>query len=354
MRNFLDMGEVGGSYSVVIDGEVVADLWGGSTDLARTTPWTEKTIVGIWSASKGIGATCFAMLVDQGLVSYEDKVSQYWPEFGAEGKGDLTIGMLLSHQAGISGFSTPATLADLVAGEPAAQRLAAQAPLWPIGSFAGYSNVIGILSTALFERICGRSIRQFVREELKGVHGLEMSVGLEEEDRPILAHLVGYEEIDSVALLGSANEAQRHLHNPPMTFDLPNRPEFQGADIVAANGYANARALASMYAMLLPKGLNGRRLIGGATLAEATKIWFGGLDVVRGIERPWGAGYLRNHNGIWGPNMEAFGHGGWGGSFGFADPVTGVAAGYTMNLMDKEIDANPRRRNLIDSIYTVL
>jgi CubicO group peptidase (beta-lactamase class C family) len=354
LRNFRDLGEIGGSFAVMVDGEFVADLWGGWTDMAKTVPWEPDTIACVWSTSKGIGAVCFAMLVDRGLASYEDKVSEYWPEFAAEAKGDVTIGMLVSHQAGITGFTTPATLKDLFAGEVAAQRLAAQAPLWPIGTASGYSNVVGILETALFKRIEGRSIKQFVADELKGVFGLDLSVGLDARDKPRLADLLGGEAMDALNTIPMSNDAQRAVHNPPMRGDMPNNADFQAADIVAANGYTNARALASMYGMLLHRDRNGQRLVGDAALAEARKLRFDGIDLVRGVRRPWAAGFLLNEEHMWGPNKESFGHGGWGGSFGFADPVAGVAVGYTMNLMSDQMDLNPRRRGLIDAVYAAL
>ena len=354
LKNFQDHGEHGGSYAVMIGGELVADLWGGWKDMAATDPWERDTIACVWSTSKGMGAVCYAMLVDRGLISYEDKVSKYWPEFAAEGKGDVTIGMLMSHQAGITGFTTPATLEDLFAGEAAAQRLAAQAPLWPIGSASGYSNVIGILATALFRRIEGRSIKQFVAEELKGSFGLDLSVGLDPSDRPRTAELLGGDKMEALNTIPLSNDAQRALHNPPMRGDMPNSPAFQAADIVAANGFANARALASMYGLLLHPGKDGRRLIGDAALQEATRMRFDGIDVVRGVRRQWAAGFLLNEEHVWGPNKEAFGHGGWGGSFGFADPVAGVAVGYTMNLMSDQMDLNPRRRGIIEAVYAAL
>jgi CubicO group peptidase (beta-lactamase class C family) len=339
---------------VMIGGELVADLWGGWKDMAATVPWERDTIACVWSTSKGMGAVCYAMLVDRGLISYEDKVSKYWPEFAAEGKGDVTIGMLMSHQAGITGFTTPATLEDLFAGEAAAQRLAAQAPLWPIGSASGYSNVVGILATALFKRIEGRSIKQFVVEELKGAFGLDVSVGLDPRDRPRVAELLGGDRMDALNTIPLSNDAQRAVHNPPMRGDMPNSPAFQAADIVAANGFTNARGLALMYGLLLHPGMDGRRLIGGATLREATRVRFDGIDLVRGVRRPWAAGFLLNDEHVWGPNKEAFGHGGWGGSFGFADPVAGVAVGYTMNFMSDQMDLNPRRRGIIDAVYAAL
>jgi CubicO group peptidase (beta-lactamase class C family) len=355
LRNFTEYGEIGASFSATIGGKVVVDLWGGSKDMARTVPWERDTIACVWSTSKGIGAVCFAMLVDRGLASYEDKVSRYWPEFAAEGKGDVTIGMLLSHQAGITGFTTPATLQDLLAGDPAAQRLAAQAPLWKPGTASGYSNVIGVLATALFKRIEGRSIKQFVADELKGSFGLDVSVGLEPKDRPRVANLLGADKSDPVALIPISNEAQRALHNPPMRGDMPNEEPFQAADIVAANGFTNGRALAAMYGLLLHPGEAGRRLVGPPALAQATKTWFDGIDMVRTMRRRWAAGFLLNDDDhLWGPNKEAFGHGGWGGSFGFADPVAGISVGYAMNLLSEQIDPNPRRHGLIEAVYATL
>jgi CubicO group peptidase (beta-lactamase class C family) len=291
------------------------------------------------------------MLVDRGLASYDDKVSKYWPEFAVNGKDDLTIGMLLSHQAGITGFNEPVTLQEMCAGEPAARRLAAQAPLWPIGTASGYSNAVGILGTALFKRIEGRSIKQFVADELKGSFGLDMSVGVDPKDRPRVAEMVNGDKMSSLNTVPAGNDAQRALHNPPLTGAVANTPAFQVADFIAMNVFSNARALASMYSLLLRPGKDGHRLAGPATVADASKLLFGGLDVVRGIRRPWAAGFLRNEANCWGPNEESFGHGGWGGSFGFADPVAEVTVGYVMNNMSDQMDLNPRRRNLINAVY---
>jgi len=351
LRNFREHGEIGASYAVIAGGELVADLWGGSKDAERTAPWAADTLACVWSASKGVAGACFAMLVDRDLASYDDKVSRYWPEFAAQGKGDLTIGMLLSHQAGITGFDTPATLEDLFAGEKAAQRLAAQKPFWEPGTASGYSNVVAVLATALFERIEGRSIKRFVSDELKHSFGLDISVGLDPDDRLRAAELAAPEGMDPATTVPLHNEAQRAMHNPPMTVKLPSTPEFQAADFAAANCFTSARGLAEMYGLLLHAGRDGRRLAGPAAVAEATKCRFDGLDVVRGIRRTWAAGFLLNEEGAWGPNKAAFGHGGWGGAFGFADPTADIAAGYVMNWMSDEMDLNPRRLGLIEAIY---
>ena len=148
--NFVEAREIGARITLIVAGETVADLWAGWADPARTRPWTQDTIVAIWSSTKGIVGTCFAMIVDRGLASYEDKVCQYWPEFAAAGKEAITIGMLLAHQAGLSGFMEPAGIGDLLSSASGAARLAAQAPQWTPGTASGYHGMtLGLLATEL-------------------------------------------------------------------------------------------------------------------------------------------------------------------------------------------------------------
>jgi CubicO group peptidase (beta-lactamase class C family) len=352
LRNFRDFGEIGASYAVTVRGELVADLWGGWKDNERTLPWERDTIACGWSTSKGIGGVCFAMLVDRGLISYDDKVSKYWPEFAAQGKDDITIAMLLSHQTGITGFDTPATLEDLFSGEPAAQRMAAQAPLWPLGTSAGYSNAVGVLGAALFRRVEGRTLKQFVAEELRDGFGLDMTVGVEPKDRSRVALMLNENQMDSRKTVPAGNPAQRAMNNPPITSEVTGEPGFQGADYLAMNVFSNASALASAYNLLLHPGKAGRTLVTATTLEKATQVRFNGVDMVRGIPRPWTAGFMRNDaEKCWGPNPQAFGFAGWGGSFAFADPEADVSAAYVMNLMSHQMDLNPRRRSLIEAVH---
>jgi len=85
-RNFTEHNELGASVAVTRGGELVVDLWGGWKDKARTQPWTRETRAPLWSGTKPLTGICFAMIVDRGLTTYEDRVSKYWPEFGAAGK----------------------------------------------------------------------------------------------------------------------------------------------------------------------------------------------------------------------------------------------------------------------------
>ena len=348
--NFTERNEIGAAVAVIVGGKVVVDLIGGWRDAGRTQPWQPGTLVNVWSSTKGVAAACFAMLVDAGRLSYDDPVARYWPEFAAEGKATITIGQLLSHQAGLCGFTAPARFADLLGGSAAAARLAAQAPLWRPGTASGYHAIpVGILATELFERITGTSLRQFVADELRGRRGLEISIGLDAKDEARRAEMIAPPDMDS-AQVGSLTAPQiAALANPPLDPLAPNTPEWRAADLPSANGHANARGLAALYAALLDG-----RLVSRDSLVRATRTQIEGVDLVLGLPVRWGAGFLMNTDGIYGPNPAAFGHSGWGGSFAMGDPGAQVAMSYTMNRMGTQLRDDPRAKALIDALYAAI
>ena len=95
--------ETGSSFAVYQDGIPLIDIWGGHRDKEKKLAWEQNTLDNVWSTTKGVAATCVALMVEKGLLDYNAKVAEYWPEFGVNGKEDITVGMLLSHQAGICG-----------------------------------------------------------------------------------------------------------------------------------------------------------------------------------------------------------------------------------------------------------
>jgi CubicO group peptidase (beta-lactamase class C family) len=350
-RNFQEHGEVGADLALFVGGELVLELWGGAADPDEGRSWNRETVACVWSASKGVIAAAYTMLIDRGLADFEDKVAKHWPEFGTAGKQDVTIGMLLAHQAGLTGFTSPATLADVFAGDAAAERLAAQAPIWEPGAGFGYHGIsIGPLATYLFKRIEGRSIAQFVEDELEGPFGLDLTVGLPASKRRNAAAMVAPATIDS-AKMAATNAAQRAMHNPPMRGDMANRPDFQSADLPSANVFSNARSLATLYDLMLPHS-GGRSFAKLAAIERAAACRSDGIDLVKDCPTRWSAaGFLLNVGDMYGPNRQTFGGSGWGGSFAFADPAADLAVGYVMNHMSGLMDANPRRRNLIEAVY---
>jgi CubicO group peptidase (beta-lactamase class C family) len=170
-RNFAtdnDCPETGAAFAAIHRGDVIVDLWGGFADAAQTRPWQRDTMVNTYSTTKGVAAICMAVLEGRGLIDYEERVSHYWPEFAAAGKGDITVGMMLSHRGGLSGVRERLTVDDLLDWEKVTRLLAAAEPLWTPGSVAGYHAITwGFLAGELARRVLGgTSLREFLQNDV--------------------------------------------------------------------------------------------------------------------------------------------------------------------------------------------
>ncbi len=352
--NFTSRGDVGAALAVVEEGQLVVNLWSGFRDANQQSPWRENTLTNIWSTTKGVVAACAAILVDRGLLDYEKPVSFYWPAFAANGKADVTVRMLLSHQAGLCGFADPVDMAQLYDEKGAAERLAAMTPLWRPGDGCGYHAItVGYLLNELFLHTDGRSIKQFFAQELRDTHGLDIHIGLP-ADRAEGAATILAQQLKSSDQTGAelSPTQQAALANPPLSPELPNTEAWRAAEIPAANGYATARSLAELYGALANNGeLRGKTLISPSVITDASAIAVSGIDHVLAIEVNWAAGFMRNSQALYGPSGSAFGHSGWGGSFAFADPQRRISMAYVMNNMGSELAGDPRNAALIGALY---
>jgi CubicO group peptidase (beta-lactamase class C family) len=367
-RHFTEYDELGASVAVTLGGQLVVDLWGGWKDKACTQPWTRETRAPLWSGTKPITGICFAMIVDRGLATYDDRVSKYWPEFGAAGKEAITIAQLLSHQAGLPGFAVPTTLDELLSTDLAAARLAAQTPFWPPGTACGYHGVsLGPITTTLFKRIEGRPIRQFVAEEIANPFNLGLSIGLDPEDFDQAAETVRPDEgidlrnfyrVEGAVLDGKAGNpnlspSQAAALNPRMDVRYANLPKWRAADIPGANGFGDAHSLAEFYALVLGHPRNGKRLASPEVIAEATRVRIEGTDQVKNVHARWAAGFAVNER-LYGPNPNTFFHSGWGGTFSLGDPAADLSISYLPNRMGDLVERDPRRRGLVTAVYNCL
>src|SRR5678815_833567 len=133
--------EVGAALTVFHGERCVVDLWGGYADAASVHPWRNDTLLNVYSTTKGIVATCIALLVDRGVLSYDDTVASVWPEFAQHGKQHVTIAQLLSHQAGLPAFERPTSLEDLYDWHARCAALAAQKTRWTPGEKTAYHPI---------------------------------------------------------------------------------------------------------------------------------------------------------------------------------------------------------------------
>ncbi len=357
-RSFDEGLEHGAAVSIWVDGECVVDLWGGHRDLARVQPWQGDTLVNVWSCTKGVVATAVAMLVERGLLAYDAPLARYWPEFAANGKGTITLNQVLSHQAGLDGVAVDMRLEDVYAGTPFVAALAAMAPLWEPGSRCVYHPVtFGHLLGEVVRRVTGRSVGRFIAEEIAAPLGLSFYVGLPAEQEHRVAEMSGDDSIYVAHVAGEQTAYPCSFRNPELFAETPNARAWRAAEIPAANGHADARSLARLYATLAIGGeLDGHRLLSQAAIAAAARERFRGIDACTLGATVFGAGYRVDSVGF-GRSVGKgnFGHTGWGGSVGFADPSRRLGFAFVTNrLLAFEDGVDPRRQRLLDVVDAAL
>ena len=351
-----DYAEVGAALCVYRRGEIVVDLWGGHADRARTRPWTAGTLVNVWSTTKAATAVAVARCVDAGLIAYDQPVADLWPEFGAAGKGAITIAQVMSHQAGLPGFVEPTTLDEFYDWDLITGRLAAQAPVFEPGTMSSYhAATYGFLAGEIVRRASGRTLGTLLREDVFGPLGADFHIGLPANEDVRVAELLAADNPVVVPLEQLPLPVRLGLSNPAQDPARVNTRAWRAAELPALNGHASARGVARLLAALAEDGsLDGVCILAPATVAQMTAIVSDRDDLLFGANPQWGMGVLHNKIGIYGPNPRAFGHSGWGGSYGCADPDRGVAIGYVMNHMGPELLGDPRGRGLADAVYVAL
>jgi CubicO group peptidase (beta-lactamase class C family) len=356
--NFRDRNEHGACFAVARDGELLIDLWGGHRDARRERAWQRDTIATVYSTTKGIAALCCAMLVDRGLLDYETPVAHYWPEFAGHGKDAVSVGMLLSHQAGLPATRKTVAETDFFDPDRINDLLLSQAPLFEPGSAAGYhAMTFGPLVGELFRRVAGETLGSFLVREVCEPLAADFYIGLPEEEEPRVAELVRSERPAGRQKPNFRSEVMRlSLTNPGANPRTANTREWRAAEIPSANGQGNARGLARVYGALAAGGsVDGVTLLSRETLELGTATRICQKDLVIGLPTDWACGWMRNHHGvIYGPNKAAFGHTGLGGSFAFADPETRLGVGYVMNRIAPNLMADARGLKLVRSLYRCL
>lgn len=357
-RNFTEDIEVGASFSVVVAGETVVDLWGGFQDRDCSRPWHADTLVNVYSTTKGIASATLATVVEDGLLDYDAPVTDTWPEFRAGANG-LTVGQFLSHQSGVGGLRDRVTVADLYDWPRMTARIAAEEPHWEPGTAAGYHAILwGYLAGELALRTAGKSLGQLLRERIAGPLDADFHIGLPDSEHHRVADLIGPNHArvqpDPATLMGAKVPPlfRFALQNPSVRpwQDACSAP-WRRAEIAAANGHGNARGIARVYGALA----DGERVLQGETIAAmAVEEWGMTDDLVLGRPMRRGRGINLNTEGQYGPNSAAFGHNGAGGSIGFADPDRQLGVGYAMNQMQPGIEADTRGNRLVRAVFECL
>ena len=357
--NFAAGREVGASFAASVDGQLVVDLWGGWADAARTRPWERDTILNVWSVTKAMTALCAHVLVDRGLLDVKAPVAEYWPEFAEAGKQAISVRNLLAHQAGLAAIRAPLAPDAFYDWSCMTTTLAAESPWWEPGTASGYHALtFGFLVGEVVRRIAGRSLGTFLREEVTQPLGADFHIGLPERDDARVAEMIPptaaeaaaagpQAQVDPESMLGKL------MRNPLVTPPMANQPAWRRAEVPAANGHGNARSVVRVMSALACGGtVDGQRVLGAETIGRAIEPQWSGRDLVLNIPMRWALGFMRSSSVLsLGPNPRAFGHGGWGGSLGIADPDGRVAWAYVMNKMSPGTTGDSRTAAMLAALY---
>ena len=377
-RNFVENGDIGAGFCLYVDGAKVVDLTGGVRDTDGTA-YDDTTLQLVFSSTKGVTATCAHLLAQRGELDLDAPVADYWPEFSAAGKADIPVRWLLSHQAGLVDVDRAMTVEEALDWTTICDALADSPPLWEPGTGYGYHAVTyGWLVGEVVRRVAGVDFGEFVRREISEPLGLDLWVGLPDDEQHRVSPLINSGmpglptpepagDADSRTdapslvgmldmLLGEGNLLGRALTAPGGAFtddQVWNEARVRSAQIPAANGVTNAASLARMYAALVSE-VDGVRLLDADTLERAITPQVSGPSTVPLLDIPFALGFM-THSPL-SPLLDgrSFGHYGAGGSLGFADPDRRVAGAYVMNAAQLAIAGDARTLGLLAAVDQVV
>ena len=354
----LDGDELGASVAVDLDGETVVDLWGGFRDQERTTPWTQDTIVNVWSTTKCVLSLAALMLVERGELDVYAPVGDYWPEFSAKGKKDVQVRHLMSHTSGVPAWEQPFKIKDMYDWETATELLAAQRPWWEPGTASGYHAANqGHLVGEVIRRITGRTFKQFVAEQIAGPLGADFQVGAREADWERIAPLVPPPRPEANPDVDMTSIATRTWTGPVMSTKATATPEWRAADLGALNGHSNARGVLDVLRVISLGGeAGGRRLLSEQTVDLIFDVQADGVDLVLEAPYRFGIGYALTPAPSlpYLPEGRVAWWGGWGGSLVVMDLDRRLTISYMMNKMGAGLLGSGRAEAYIRAAYSAL
>ena len=378
--------DTGASVAVEHQGEMVVNLWGGYKDREKTDPWSDDTLINVFSTTKAITATCFLQLVERGKVDLDALVGDYWPEYACNGKEKTRVSDFLCHRAAMHGFQGGVPQFDYRHWDQWTEALAQQRPFREPGTTQGYHALTyGWLVGELIRRIDGRSVGQYFHEEIAEPFNLDFKIGLEDQDIQRCGDILVDPQPTPWVLMAIAiapdfvlPKSLRSLKSFLRMGDLKvafaskaaqlggtntremNTREWREAEIPSANGHGTAESLAKLFGILSSGGeRDGKRIISTETLKLAlTPLSEGPDTVILGEPIRFGVGYdlglgITTIRGTPHPS-RIFGHCGVGGTVAFGDPETGLGYGFLCNRMHKPKDLYQTSNRLTHTVLDIV
>lgn len=370
-RQGLEQTRSGGAVCVYREGHRVIDLWGGFQDASATQPWTANTVSCVMSVTKAVVALGVLLLVERGKIQLNKPVASYWPAFAAAGKQAITVELLMAGRAGLI-YADRCKPGAIYRWAEMVRALALQEPAWSPGERGAYhSTTIGFLLGELIQRVDGRDLATFVREEISVPLGIDFTFGAPQDDGGDAAEGVVRGAAKNVAEI--IPNAESHTLNaagngvtklarawkvmPENRHDMFNSEQWRHSVMPSGNGHSNARSLARIFALLAEGGeLDGVRLLSPSLVEKARTLQWDGLCGLTDRSYRYGLGFFLNGSPLvpMGPNASAFGHPGLGGVLAFADPEARLSFSFTPNKMAASEGVGACCENLVNALYGLL
>jgi CubicO group peptidase (beta-lactamase class C family) len=293
--------ETGLQVAVISGGELIVDAVAGLADPAAGRPVTPDTLFYAASTAKGVASSLAHVMVERGDLDYDLPLAHVWPEFGAHGKGQITVRQVLLHTAGVPGLPPDTTAAGLADWDRMCAAVADQQPWWEPGSRLGYHVwTFGFLIGETIRRVTGQPISTVLREVLTGPLGVadEVLFGVPPRLRPSVARQVAPPDGSGArpAKPGSPMDRAMPRGVLPNAGDA-NDPGFLAADIPSC-GTMTARGVARLYAALLGQAEAAAPLVSPARLRQMAAVSFTGQDAVMDVPAAWAFGYSPDRPGL--------------------------------------------------------
>lgn len=362
-RNFRERGEIGASISIWWDGAELLSHGHGWCEKEKSRPWTEKTMVPVYSATKVPSAVTLLMALESKGLSEDTVVREVWPEFPV---AKAKFSHLLSHQCGLAALDQRPSVfehAEVVAA------IEAQVPAWALGEGHGYHpRTFGALVDEPVRRLTGKTLGQYWREKVADPLALDFWIGLPESEWPRVARLYpGKADKSDLAdgfykeLTTSGTFTRRAFSSPRGLHAIHemNEPTAWSAGLPALGGVGTASALAKFYQAAIgsiesPISAKIRQALVTPQSAGDDRVLLRPTAFTCGAQQDPRDGNGKKIRHLYGPSLSAFGHPGAGGSHALGDPETGISFAYVMNQMDLSVMPGVKCLEMVDALFSEL
>ena len=324
-----------------LDGEPVVDVWTGWADRRGRRHWQADTAPMVFSATKGVASTVIHRLADRGLIDYDAPVCEYWPEFAANGKAQLTVRDVMRHRAGLSHLRGIGKR-ELLDHRHMEERIAAAPVGRHFGKSAYHALTYGWLLSGLARAVTGKGMRELIRTEVAGPLNTDgIHLGRPPVGAPThIARIIGpqsnipnplFNAVAPALATLELSAAFGSMYFPGMKAVVQRDIPLLDTELPSANGVATARALARMYGAIANGGvIDGHRYLS----AERVGMLTGRRDMRPDRNLIVPLSFHLGYHGLAIPGLlPGFGHVGLGGSFGWAIPEAGLALAFVHNRL---------------------